>query len=157
MLASDGVFAGVSEGAELRVLDLYAGSGALAFEALSRGATSAVLVEEGRDAAAAIRDNARALGLEACVKLVAARVERAIEHLEGPFELVLCDPPYAEVRAPGFPAILAKVATRLAPGGVLLLEHAAEDAPPEVPGLVLDRTRRHGDTAVSLARRPDET
>lgn len=157
MLVADGVFAGVEEGAELRVLDLYAGSGALAFEALSRGATSAVLVEEGRDASATIRDNARALGLEGRAKLVSARVERALARVEGPFELVLCDPPYAEVRAPGFPAILADVAAKITPGGVLLLEHAAEDAAPEVPGLALDRTRRHGDTAVSLLRRPEET
>lgn len=155
MLASDGVFDAVAEdpSATLRVLDLYAGSGALGFEAVSRGATEAVLVEHGRDAAAAIQENVRALGLGAVVRLVTTKVERALEKLEGPFQLVLCDPPYADVRAPGFAAVLAGAAALLAPDGVLLLEHAAVDEPAATPGLALDRTRRHGDTAVSIYRR----
>lgn len=151
MLASDGVFA--SEG--LRVLDLYAGSGALAFEAISRGATEAVLVEQARDATAVIRENARALGVLGAVRLLPARVERALAAPEGlgSFGLVLCDPPYADVREPAFGALLGAAAALLEEEGVLLLEHAAADPSPEVPGLLLDRSRRHGDTAVSLYRR----
>ncbi len=150
MLVSDGVFA--DEGV-LRVLDLYAGSGALAFEALSRGATSAVLVEHGRDAVATIQKNARALGLVSQVRVVTTKVERALAQLEGPFELVVCDPPYAEVRTPAFGAVLEGAARVLAGGGVFLLEHASVDDPPATPGLVLDRSRKHGDTAVSVYRR----
>ncbi len=151
MLASDGVFA--ADG--LRVLDLYAGSGALAFEAISRGATEAVLVEQARDATTVIRENARALGVDGAVRLLAARVERVLASSEGlgTFGLVLCDPPYADVRAPAFEGILASAAALLDEDGVLLLEHAATDRSPEVSGLLLDRGRRHGDTAVSLYRR----
>ena len=72
MLVSDGL---IEEGA--RILDLYAGSGALGLEALSRGAGEAVLVEQGRDALAAIRENVEALDVADRVRVVAARVERA--------------------------------------------------------------------------------
>ncbi len=146
MLASDGLLDG-----EPRVLDLYAGSGALAFEALSRGAREAVLVEHARDALAAIRANAQALGAEDRVRVVGARVERA--RLEGPFELVLLDPPYADVRAAAFGGVLAAAARLVAPGGALVLEHAADDDPPAVESLQHDRSRRHGDTAVTIYRR----
>jgi 16S rRNA (guanine966-N2)-methyltransferase len=150
MLASDGVFDGA---ADVRVLDLYAGTGALAFEALSRGAVSAVLVEEARDALAVLRENTRALELEAKAQVVAGRVERVLDRIEGPFELVLCDPPYADVRAAGFASVVAKIAVRLADEGVFVLEHDASDPSPACPDLVLDRCRAHGDTAVSLFRR----
>jgi 16S rRNA (guanine966-N2)-methyltransferase len=133
-----------------RVLDLYAGSGALALEALSRGASSAVLVEQGRDALAAIRENARALDAETLVRVVAGKVDRSLEKLEGPFGVVFVDPPYADVRLPTFAGILARAACLMAPGGALVLEHASADAAPEVPGLALDRSRRHGDTTLTL-------
>src|SRR5689334_16825570 len=96
MLVSDGLL-GDEDGP--RVLDLYSGSGALAFEALSRGASSAVLVEQGRDALAAIRDNARSLEAEGLVRVVAGKVDRVLEKLEGPFGIVFVDPPYADVGA----------------------------------------------------------
>ncbi len=149
MLVSDGVFA---EEPGPRVLDLYAGSGALAFEALSRGGREAVLVESARPALIAIRENAHALALEDQVSVLTMRCERAIDVLEGHFDLVLIDPPYAEVRLPGFPVLLAGVARVLAPGGVLVLEHASTDEPVAPDGLVLDRRRRHGDTTLSLFR-----
>lgn len=147
ILASEGVF-DAGEGGPA-VLDLYAGSGALAFEALSRGATRAVLVEHARDALAAIRANAKSL--EADVRVVAAKVESAVEGLRGEtFDLVLVDPPYVEVTRPKFAAPLAVIAATLRPGGILVLEHAAADGPPAIPGLDVDRTRRYGDTALTL-------
>lgn len=147
MLASDGLL-GEEDGP--RVLDLYAGSGALAFEALSRGASAAVLVEQGREALAAIRENARALEAEALVRVLAGKVDRALEKLEGPFGIVFADPPYADVRAAGFATILATAARLVVHDGALVLEHASSDAAPEVAGLALDRSRRHGDTTISL-------
>jgi len=147
MLASHGAFAD-----ELgpRVLDLYAGSGALAFEAVSRGARSAVLVESGKPAVAAIRENARALGIEDRITILPMRVERALDVVEGPFDIVLLDPPYAEVRTRGFPELLAKAARFLTASGVLVLEHASSDEPAPPPSLVVDRRRRHGDTTLSI-------
>lgn len=147
MLVSDGLL-GQEDGP--RVLDLYAGSGALAFEALSRGASAAVLVEQGRDALVAIRENARALDATGLVSIVAGKVDRALEKLEGPFGVVFVDPPYADVRLATFSVLLARAACLVAPGGGLVLEHASADAPREVPGLAIDRSRRHGDTTITL-------
>lgn len=141
-----------------KVLDLYAGSGALGLEAVSRGAAKAILVEQGRDALAAIRDNVRSLDVADRVQIVAGRVERALKELkelrevEGPFDIVFLDPPYAEVKAPGFVRILEAAAGLLADQGALILEHASGDVPPVVGLLTLDRTRHYGDTAVSLFR-----
>jgi 16S rRNA (guanine966-N2)-methyltransferase len=149
MLASAGVFA---EEVGPRVLDLYAGSGALAFEAISRGARAAVLVEHGKPAVAAIRQNARELDVEDLVTVIATRVERALAEVDGPFDLVLIDPPYADVRARGFDEILAKAASLLSPSGILVLVHASSDEPGAPPGLSVDRRRRHGDTTLSLFR-----
>ena len=146
MLASDGL---IEEGA--RVLDLYAGSGALGLEAVSRGAT-AVLVEQGRDALAAIRDNVRSLDVADRVQIVGGRVERAVKDVAGPFDIVFLDPPYADVKTPGFVAVLEAAAGLLADQGALVLEHASGDLPPIVARLALDRTRVYGDTAVSLFR-----
>jgi 16S rRNA (guanine966-N2)-methyltransferase len=146
MLASDGVFSGDGP----RVLDLYAGSGALGFEALSRGAQRVVFVEMARPALAAIRENASALGAD--VEIVALRVDRALATDLGSFDLVLLDPPYADVRENGFAAILDAAGKKVAEGGVLVLEHASSDEP-VIADLPLDRRRRHGDTTVSLFRR----
>ncbi len=156
MLASDGVLGQDAEGDEpgVRVLDLYSGTGALAFEALSRGASQAVLVEHGRDALAAIRKNARALGADAEVQIFDTKVERALPKLEGPFGVVFLDPPYADVRTAAFSGILEKAGALLLPGAVLVLEHASTDEPPAIVGLELDRSRRYGDTTLTLYRSP---
>ncbi len=160
MLASEGVFDAAAEGvgdpaapSELRVLDLFAGTGALAFEALSRGASMAVLVEQGREASAVIRDNARALGVEAQVRLVVGRVEQVLPRQVralGPFDLVFVDPPYADVRTTAFAALLSQAADVVREGGCLVLEHASSDAPPEIASMRRDRTRHYGDTALTF-------
>jgi 16S rRNA (guanine966-N2)-methyltransferase len=149
MLVSDGL---LGAGEAPRILDLYAGSGALAFEALSRGASGAVLVEEARDAVAVIRQNARELAAEREIQVFDARVERALPKLQGPFGVVFLDPPYADVKTPSFAAILAAAGALVAPDGALVLEHASTDEPPTVAGLELDRSRRYGDTTVTLYR-----
>lgn len=162
MLTSDGVFG------EPRVLDLYAGSGALGLEALSRGAGSVVMVESARAAIAAIRENLSALGVEAQVSLVTRPCERALEALganvsplganvspiQGPFDLVLIDPPYADVRTKVFGGVMLQASRLLGSGGILVLEHDSRDEPAPPEGLELDRRRRHGDTSLSLFRRP---
>jgi len=147
MLASDGL---IEEGA--RVLDLYAGSGALGLEAISRGAGEAVLVEQGRDALAAIRENVRALEVDDRVRVIAGRVERAIGQIEGPFAIIFLDPPYADVTTDTFAKVLGAAAGLLGDQGALVLEHASGDVPRAIPRLTLDRTRRYGDTEVSLFR-----
>ncbi len=152
ILASDGVF-DVGTSGDLRVLDLYAGSGALGLEAISRGARSAVLVEHAKPALAAIRDNTRSLGVDDQVTLLAMRVDRALRTLPGPFEVVILDPPYASVRDRRFSEILELAGGLLTAGGVLVLEHASTDEPEPPPELAVDRRRKYGDTTVSLFRR----
>ena len=140
------------------VLDLYAGTGALGIEALSRGARRAVFVENARPALAALEENIATLGLEGEARVIAQPVLRAVELVvrEGPFDLVLIDPPYAalaEAAAAVGRMVRAQVgamAGLLAPDGRLVLEHASRDAPPEIPGLALLRTRSYGEASISL-------
>jgi len=136
-----------------RVLDLFAGTGALGIEALSRGAGSAVLVEQAAPAVAVIRANLDALDLNETVKVRRTRAETYLRtQRDGPFDLVLLDPPYA---APvGLVAgLLGRLArTALAPGAVVVVEAAARaEAPPWPPGLVPGPPRRYSDTALHLA------
>jgi 16S rRNA (guanine966-N2)-methyltransferase len=137
------------------VLDLYAGTGALAFEALSRGASRAVLVDQGAEAVRLVTANARALQLEASIELLRMPVARALPRLSADgrrFALVFADPPYAVeavsdvVRGVGEGALLAE-------GGTLVVEHGKRESGPEVlAGLRLTEARRFGDTVVSLYR-----
>ena len=142
---------------DARVLDLYAGSGALAFEALSRGAAGAVLVEHAREAVSAIRQNARSLEAEKLIEVLPMKVDRALAkvgRVGGLFAIVFLDPPYADVAAPAFAQVLSAAAGLVAPAGALVLEHASSDAAPAAPLLDFDRSRRYGDTTLSLYRAP---
>jgi 16S rRNA (guanine(966)-N(2))-methyltransferase RsmD len=141
-----------------RVLDLYAGSGALGIEALSRGAARAVFVEAARPALSCLRRNLSALGLQAQAELLPLRVEAARAKLAalGPFDLVLCDPPWRDV-----PSALVQLealagAGIFAPRARIALEHSARATAPEQRDLgargglcPVDR-RQWGDTAVTL-------
>ena len=136
-----------------RVLDLFAGTGALAIEALSRGAASAVLVEQAAPAVAVIRANLDTLDLNDKVTVRRTRAEAYLRgQRDGPFDVVLLDPPYG---APiGLVAgLLGRLArTALAPGAVVVVEAAARaEAPPWPPGLQPDPPRRYGDTALHFA------
>jgi len=136
----------------LAVLDLFAGTGALAFEALSRGAARAVLVDSGREAIALCRQNARALGMEERAQIVAGAVEkRTLEPLARPaFDLVFADPPYAAA-TPQEVLELVEGAGLLAPGGRLVLEHdRRREAPASFGHLRRSDERRFGDSVVSF-------
>ena len=135
------------------VLDLYAGSGALAIEALSRGAARAVLVERDRAALGSIGDNLSRLGVAGRAKVLPVRVSAAHALLAGePFDLVLCDPPWTEVEQAARELARLAGAGLVAPGGRVALEHAARGAAPSVAGLETFDRRAWGDTAVSLYR-----
>lgn len=142
------------------VLDLYAGTGALGIEALSRGARRVVFVENGRPALAVLRKNLSSLGLDDRARVVPMLVTRALSTVaaEGPFDLALLDPPYAAIEEAG--RVLAALSESLvSAGATLVLEHASRDAPPEPPSLRRTATRTYGDTAISfyeLASAPPE-
>ena len=136
-----------------RVLDLYAGSGALGCEAASRGAADVVLVERHRRAAEVCRANAamvnRALGRDV-VTVRAVSVEQALATGGDPVDLVFADPPY-DVAGEPFEAVLEAAAARLTPGGLLVLERAARDRPPRRPASLEEvDVRVYGETALHL-------
>jgi 16S rRNA (guanine966-N2)-methyltransferase len=147
--------AGALEGA--RVLDLYAGTGALALEALSRGAAEATLVESSRGALDALRANVRSLALESRARVVASEVEYAIARLEGPFDLVFADPPWALVdRGEAARMLELLVARALADEGLIVLEHGSRSKPPVVRGLAARETRQYGDTSLTFYQKPPD-
>lgn len=135
-------------------LDLYAGSGALGVEALSRGAERAVFVESRKPALEALRENLQSLRIEDRCSVISRPVERSAAQIAaaGPFALILADPPYALVEdASATRALTALLeAGALAAGGVLVLEHATRSTSPAFSGLVLRECRRYGDTSLSI-------
>ncbi len=139
--------------ADRRVLDLYAGSGSLAIEALSRGAARALLVERDHDAVTAIWQNLATTGFTDRARVVVRGVDvflRAGPPADAPFDLVVLDPPYAEDDTP---AVLTHL---LRPGwlsedAVVVIERASRAAPLELPEvLVLAWERRYGDTLLTV-------
>lgn len=132
-----------------RVLDMYAGSGALGIEALSRGAAAAVFVEADARTTTALAATLQSLDLTSVARIVRGRIERVIARLEGPFDLIFADPPYA--LAPPvdlFERLLAD--EYLASGALLLYEHAARSQPTLPPTLRLLRHCRWGEVALSI-------
>ena len=139
-----------------RVLDLFAGSGALAVEALSRGAAAAVLVESDARAAKAAAANVEALGLGAVARVRVMTAEAFCARPQDPFDLVLLDPPYATT-LPDLYALLGRLRAGggLPAGALVVVERERRDphldAPP--PGfLVPDRSRTYGDTTLLYLR-----
>ena len=135
-----------------RVLDLYAGSGALGLEAASRGAAAVTLVETSRPAADVCRRNAAALGLASHVTVVGDRVERFVERLPpAPWRLVLLDPPY-DVDEATLAAVVGALVGRLDDGAVVVVERSTRSPEPTWPaGLVRFDERRYGETTLWLA------
>lgn len=135
-----------------RVLDLYAGSGALGLEAASRGAVRVVLVESAREAARVCRDNASVLGLTG-VQVVADRV---LPYLRGrqpgaDVDLVLVDPPY-ELSEADLCEVLTALTDHLAEGAVVVVERSSRTSEPVWPaGLQRTDERRYGETVLWFA------
>jgi len=137
-----------------RVLDCYAGSGALGLEAASRGAARVVLVEWGRVAADICAKNVVALDLRDRVQVVRERVERYVERpAPEPWDLVLLDPPY-DVPDAALAEVLAALVPALTAESVVVVERSTRSAPPPWPeGMHGFDTRRYGETAVHLGAR----
>jgi 16S rRNA (guanine966-N2)-methyltransferase len=133
-----------------RVLDLYAGSGALGLEALSRGAAHVRFVESDRRAVAVLRRNIEALGLRGA-EVTTADVPAALRGDPGqPYDVVLADPPYALDDGALGGVLGALVGGRwLAPGALVVVERAGRALAPAWPeGVVALTDRRYGDTSV---------
>ena len=175
--AREGLFATISSMvgslAGARVLDLYAGSGAVGLEALSRGAEHVLLVEYGARAARVIRQNIEAIGLPGA-EVFADRVERLLARGPAPaggqdgtapaggqdgtaqawYDVVFADPPYALADA-GVSRVLILLAEQgwLAPGALVIVERATRSGPLSWPdGFVPDRSRRYGEATFWYGR-----
>ena len=140
-----------------RVLDLYAGSGAVGLEALSRGAEHVLLVESGARAARVIRDNIEAIGLPGA-EVVTDRVERVLARgpAGDPYDIVFADPPYA-LAGDEVSAMLQVLETKgwLAPGALVIVERATRSGPVSWPaGFEPDRARRYGEATFWYGRAP---
>ncbi|GAA5151877.1 16S rRNA (guanine(966)-N(2))-methyltransferase RsmD [Nocardioides marinquilinus] len=139
----------------LRVLDLYAGSGAVGLEAWSRGAEAVTLVESHRRTADLVRANAREIGATATVQVVATTVAA---YLAGApttsVDLVFADPPYP-LADDALAADLRALVPWLAPGAMVVVERAHRSPEPAWPdGLVGDRSKRYGETLLWYGHAP---
>ena len=142
-----------------RVLDLFAGSGAGGIEALSRGAASAVFVERDPGAAGVIAENLRRAslsGIGSVVRMDVARYLRDRASQDGPFDLVLIDPPYAEPQLLDSALAALVAAPRvLDPEAWIVTKHFWRTPPEADPGLLASvRTRRFGETGLTIFRLP---
>lgn len=135
-----------------RVLDLFAGTGALGLEALSRGAAHATFVDDGKAAEALIRANIAKLRAEGETRLLRLNATRIGPNPGAPFGLVFLDPPYG--KAMGEAALAAATAGGwLTPGAMVVWEESTPPAPP--PGFAQIDQRRYGDTLVTLMKGPE--
>ena len=132
-----------------RILDAFSGTGAIALEALSRGAVSATCLDNDRRAAGLIAENAALCGEANRCAIIRDVASRALKHPlpGGPFDLVVLDPPYDYANPE---EAVRDAAGQRAPGGLVVLEHASRVAPPHPDGLTLTRTVKSGDSALTF-------
>jgi 16S rRNA (guanine(966)-N(2))-methyltransferase RsmD len=141
-----------------RVLDLYAGTGALGIEALSRGEGTADFVETDATAAAVIAENLRSTGFAQRGRLHRFDAKQAASRLPGVYSLVLADPPYYDEAAEGaFEAARLVADSKLVDDRtVVVVEHHRRTPPPDALGrLPIYRSRRHGESVVSIYAQED--
>ena len=141
--------------ADAVVLDLFAGSGALGIEALSRGAAQAAFVDRSEQAFATVKRNLESAGLGdrgRVFRADAARWLGAHPVEVGAATLALLDPPYADTAA--LAAALHELDARLASAATVVVEHDARHRLPELSRLAPDRTRRYGGSSVTILRIP---
>lgn len=134
---------------DLSVLDPFAGSGALSFEAVSRGAASAVAIEADRNAQKTIADNIVVLNLGEQVKLIRASANAWLQTTSGvKFDLVLCDPPYDDLQL----GLVCRLSRHVASNGLLVLSAPGGIDPPNLDGFTNIERRIYGDAQLIFYR-----
>jgi 16S rRNA (guanine966-N2)-methyltransferase len=139
----------------LSFLDAYAGSGAVGFEAASRGASKVDAVESNLGAIKAIRANIDRLDLAGDYNLSSSKIVQWLKSVlrHGPrYDIIFADPPYAELD----PAVLSRLAQLLNDRGKMVVSHSSRIDPPELKSLKLIDSRRYGDSNLSFYRKTDE-
>jgi 16S rRNA (guanine966-N2)-methyltransferase len=145
----ESLFARLGDLAGKRVLDLFAGSGALGFEALSRGAANVVFADRSSDALTTVRKNAESLAVRDSIDLRRGEARAVLRRLAGTrFDLVFLDPPYT---GGGLEPALRALAPAglLAPEALVVVETDRRHLPAPVPGLAAIDERRYGDTVIT--------
>lgn len=129
----------------LSVLDAFAGSGALAFEAISRGAKSALLIELDQSAFSAIKQNVESLELDEQVQTIRGNIKGWSNNNQGKtFDIVFCDPPYDAILA----LLIEKIARHVTPGGVLVLSWPTHVDLPELNGMKIVQKKAYGNATL---------
>ncbi len=133
----------------VRVCDLFAGSGSLGIEALSRGAARACFVENDRGSLKILNENVRVLGLEKVSEVLAMSVERFLSGASAVFDLFLADPPYS---SDSIPTLLELISARglLSGGGLLCAEHDGRNPPRIHPDWKVESKRNFGTTGLLI-------
>lgn len=133
----------------LTVLDAFSGSGALSFEAVSRGARQAVAIDNDRAAQAVIAANIHTLALDDHIRLVTTSANTWLRTTPAvQFDIVLCDPPYNDLQVD----LITRLSMRVQPDGILVLSLPSKQEPPELPGLQRIETRIYGDASLVFYR-----
>ena len=136
-----------------RVLDLFAGTGQLGIEALSRGAAHCTFVDKGREPVSVIRENLKKTRLEERATVVQADYSSWLKTCRQQYDLILLDPPYAEVFLETALKIVSEIDI-LTNSGIIVCERPFEKSlPDDIPGLVRYRDYRYGKAAVTIFRR----
>ena len=137
-----------------RVLDLFAGSGQLGIEALSRGAKSCLFVDRSAEALAVVKANCKTAGVDRQSDIRQGEAESFLANIRGPFDLALLDPPFHHDTVA---AVLPLLAAKMAPGGVVLCETEREaDLPEQAGALTLVKQYNYGKIKVSRYERGEE-
>ena len=150
----EGIFSAIQFEVEGRTaLDLFAGSGQLGIEALSRGAAHCTFVDKGREPVSVIRENLKKTRLEERAEVVQADYSSYLKTCRRQFDLILLDPPYAEIFLETALKIISEIDI-LTNSGIIVCERPFEKSlPDDIPGLVRYRDYRYGKAAVTIFRR----
>ena len=151
----EGIFSAIQFEVEgRRVLDLFAGSGQLGIEALSRGAKSCLFVDRSAEALAVVKANCKTAGVDRQSDIRQGEAESFLANIRGPFDLALLDPPFHHDTVA---AVLPLLAAKMAPGGVVLCETEREaDLPEQAGALTLVKQYNYGKIKVSRYERGEE-
>ena len=143
------------------VLDLYAGSGSLGIEALSRGAKRAIFVERAKDSTKMLRDNLKRTHLDDRASIVSTEVRTALANgipERESFDLIFFDPPFVDTEKEVDEDLAKGAASRLAPNGLLMVRHDSKfPQPPEFGPLVQTGARTWGRNTITFYEHPAET
>lgn len=137
-----GLFAALGDISELTVLDAYAGSGAISYEAISRGAKSATAIDIDKNAAKSIKENSVALGIADRLKVVRANCSGwSDNNPEAKFDIIVCDPPFDDIKI----SQIQKLSEHLKDTGIFVASISGSLKPFELKNLTIVKNKTYGD------------